>query len=482
MPESFLIFIPALPEMLLMAGAIALFFVPASGRHAFACALLTGVLLLTCQDRNTELDIFENMDPTFSVTTFSGMFIIDCFIKIQKTIICAWALLYMFTSISKKQFVFNHNDLFCIFTIIIGSMFALSANDFKLLFIGCELISFATIVFLKVSDKNVILKIFIVHGIGSALFLFGASIFYSIFQTTDFSLLISKLLVIRPTISSHPFVFLAMFFIVIASFAKILFCPFHGLCTELSEKIEWPIFIFINFISNLVCLSVLVRLFILFNCGAFKNIFLIAGEVGMALGFLNALRQNQIKNILACHTIGTVGMLFVGFATSYTNIVSSLLFILATHGLSLLILLGAALFIQRYGGRLITLSNLPFIRSRSPIAAFLLGFGILSLVNLPPLPGFIPFLVFAKNFVEEGAFVTLGSVIFFKLMSMSVGVNIVRTLIASNKEGQAVSTMYPIITMCTVAILTMLAIYADDVLNIFMLSETTLKCYEYRLR
>jgi NADH:ubiquinone oxidoreductase subunit 2 (subunit N) len=471
MPELLQIFAPAASEILLMLGSVCLFFVPAP--RAFACALLVGALILVCEDTNIGLNMFEDhLDPTMRVTTFSGMFIVDCFAKIQKIVICVWTYIYILTL--KKSYSISPTELFFVLLTVIGGMLALSANDFTLLFFGCEFVSLGSIILFK--DKSIIEKVFIAFGVGSALFLFGVAIFYGMFNTTNFSLLSSKLMVSKISIETHPFAFFAISLIILGFFAKTLYWPFHGLNTEAAEKTELPTFTFWNFLQNLLTFSVLIRLFILFNCSAIRNIFLFTGMIGMILGFFSALRQNQIKNILASHSVGTMGMLQVGFATSYTNVISSSFFLLAVYGLSLLVFIGSILFIQERGSKILTVNNLSLVQSYSPVGAFVLGFGALSLVSLLPFPGFVPFFTFVQNFVEESAYVLLTVVVALKLASMIVGIKIVRALLFVGERTAHVPT-FPAISACLCGILTICEIYADKFINVFMLAEATMKYY-----
>jgi NADH:ubiquinone oxidoreductase subunit 2 (subunit N) len=471
---------PAIPETLLIVGAIALLLIPPNARYIYGCALLLLVVAFACQDQNPGLDIFQSMDPTSSVTTFSGMFVVDCFIKIQKIVLCVWGLIYLLITHERNKNVLTGVGLFSFLIMLVGGMCLLSANDFRTLFLGSELLAFATIAFLNSNDKNLTFKVFIIQGVGSALYLFGSAILYGVSQTTDFSLLISKLLETNPSAQYNPFVCLAIILILLGGLTKMLFVPFHSVFMETSEKEEWPIFTAINFISSTVYMSVLMRLFVSFNCDAFKPMLLIIGELGMGLGFLNALRQSQIRNIIASQTIGTAGMLLVGFGVSYSNIVSSGQFILFMHGLSCLAVYACVSFAQRHSGPIVTVSHLATVRSRSPVTAVVLGFSVLNLMNMPPFPGFIPLLFFAKNLIEERAFITLGSVMLCKIMCMYVGIKIVKSLMICGK-GSRVRSL-PIAATCTVAVLICAMVLAGKVFNTFMLSETALKCYEYRFR
>lgn len=498
MSESFLIFLPVIPEMILMIGSVGLFLfslIPSLTscprylffRNFLLGSLLMGVLLTLLYDFNEGLNVLNTktwIDTSLRETTFSGMFVVDWFIKVIKIIICSWMALFLMIVLHKQSDFFDDETLFCILMAMLGGMYALSANDFKLLFIGIEFVSVSSLILLKVYGKSnssdIVFRVFIIYGLGSSLLLFGASILYGIYGTTDFSLLIGKFLEAKPTLYNSLF-FLSIIFIILGFFSKMLIFPFQGLYKEVAEKVEMVVFIFINFIPRFIIFSVMLRLFILFNCESFKNIFLIFGYLGMIFGFMGTLRQNQIKNILACYAIGNMGMIFIGFSISYTNAIPSIFFLFILSALALLTFMSALLYVRRHGQKVITLNDLSFIRRQSPMAAFVVGFSILSFVNFPPFPGFIPFVAFMQNFVLEEAYITLSVVIFFKLISINVGIKVIRSLMAYNalttEPLRSRKTFVPLLILGLCLLLIFLAIYADSVINIFSLSETTLKCY-----
>ncbi|MDR0631104.1 MAG: hypothetical protein LBF66_00840 [Holosporales bacterium] len=471
MPELFLIFIPAAPEMLLMIGAACLFVVPRMAQRAYFYVLFSCVLVLLLQDRNIGLNVIEGkLDPTASSTTFSGMFIVDCFTKIQKLTVCAWTLLYVLITSKFKKFC--GDELFGIATIVFGSMLAISANDFMLLFLGYEFISFGTIVFLKSNDKEILINVFTMLGIGTALILFGTSIFYGVFGTTDFSVLSTNMA------EKQPFTNVAVVLLLMGLFAKSLYLPAHGLCIEAAEKTDLSAFILVSFVSNLTTFSTMGRIVTLFRSEPVVHALLLFGFFGMALGLLGVIRHSQIKNILACHLIGTVGMLHFGLGALRLSSISSSLTLLAVYGLSLLVFLGGTLLIERQCGKIVTLNDLLRIHNKSPWGMFLLVFGILNLFNVLPTPGFIHFFTFTMNFVDSEAFAPLWIVLTLKTISMAAGLKFVQALvIRSGDAPHANATPFPTLAVVISLALVVWAVYSDSISNVFMLAETTLKCF-----
>ncbi|MDR2464041.1 MAG: hypothetical protein LBD36_00265 [Holosporales bacterium] len=483
MLEIFSICYPALPEIILMIGSVCVLFCPNINRviqYIFVCALLGCTVCLLVYSKNVGPNNFQSwINLNANVTTFAGMFISDLSINTTKIMLCIWGLLYLLVVIHSKYFILSNHELFYTLAITLGSMIAFSANDFMLLFISIELISFSIIFLInKQCENRAIFNIFIAYGAGSAFFLFGSALFYGIYQTTNFTLLVEKLSFTKLTIMENPLIFFAITLVTFGLLAKMLFCPFHKLYIAAVEKIDLPQFIFIVFLSNFVYFLIIIRLFVIFKCESFKIIFLILGMLGMFAGFWGAFKQNIIKNIIALHTLGTTGMLFVGFFASYTNIIASSLFIFIVLGLSILILLRGLLFIRKFDRELITIKDLQFIKNEPLPATFTLGLGTLTFVNVPPFPGFIPFFIFAKNFVADCAYTTLYTIVLFKIISTLTGINIVSSLVSSeNTKMSHTLTSSHVATLCACSTLIILTIYAEKVINLVTLVETIFKGY-----
>jgi proton-translocating NADH-quinone oxidoreductase chain N len=123
------------------------------------------------------------------------------------------------------------------------------------------------------------------------------------------------------------------------------------------------------------------------------------GAANMLLGNLIALKQTQVKRLLAFSSVAHVGYMLVGLGV--TAVVGSTagaqggFFHMLNHGLmkALAFLAAGALLygLHRAGGRhdALTVEDLAGAAQRYPIAALSLSLALLSLGGLPPLSGFM---------------------------------------------------------------------------------------------
>ncbi len=123
------------------------------------------------------------------------------------------------------------------------------------------------------------------------------------------------------------------------------------------------------------------------------------GAVNILLGNLMALRQTQVKRLLAYSSIGHVGYMLAGFGIAMAFGIPAGaqggFFHLITHALMkglAFLAAGAlmyALYISKHNHQSLTVSDLDGASRRYPVIAFCFSIAVLSLGGLPPLAGFM---------------------------------------------------------------------------------------------
>lgn len=502
---------PALPEWVLVTG-ILLSFAGTQSRAAthrsypvvrmfLSLAILSGVIAALLYDSAGGLNLFRQglgLDISLRTFAFGRLFGSDVCAKLLKLTLCSWTLVYMI-GVSADLFGCRLEDQkmrlippeLLLFFALLGGMLTLSAQDFRLLFIGTELVSLATLILLKMFERpsagDGVFRVFVLNSVGAALILFGAALIGGLYGTTDFGALAAHFRMIPPSFYS-PFLFLAFALITFGFFAKLRLFPFHGLAMEVAEGAERPLFPFLTFLPRFVFFAALLRVFGVLNAGRFCGIFLIFGVLGTFFAVFSLSRQNRIQPLLACLTLGQSGLLMIGFAVASTNVLPSLFFAMILHALAMLGVIGTLLWVQRQGPKIMTLDDLAFVKQRSSAAAVILGLSVLSLVGFPLSPGFVPFLVFVQNLVLERAVGAMVFVVLAKGVMFGTGVRMVRAMVApcanKNPSEQGAPERFPVPWKEAVICggMVTLVIAADRVLTYFSLVETTLEWYSQDTR
>jgi proton-translocating NADH-quinone oxidoreductase chain N len=137
------------------------------------------------------------------------------------------------------------------------------------------------------------------------------------------------------------------------------------------------------------------------------------GALNMLGGNLLALRQTQIKRMLAYSSIAQVGYMLLGFGTAIAagqaSGAQAAFFHLFSHGLAkALAFLAVGALLYALGRHRLTISELSGACRRYPLASFVLSLALLSLAGLPPLAGFMSkWQIFAAGFGARDTLINL---------------------------------------------------------------------------
>ncbi len=150
--------------------------------------------------------------------------------------------------------------------------------------------------------------------------------------------------------------------------------------------------------------------------GGWGELLMAVGALNMLVGNLLALRQTQVKRLLAFSSIAQVGYMLVGLGIAvYAGNLAGAeggLFHLLNHALMkglAFLAAGAflyALFQARGDHQPLTIADLAGAAKRYPLAAFTLSIGLLGLGGFPPLAGFMSkWQIFVAGFQTQNVWI-----------------------------------------------------------------------------
>lgn len=117
--------------------------------------------------------------------------------------------------------------------------------------------------------------------------------------------------------------------------------------------------------------------------------------ITMVYGALMALRQDDIKRLMAYSSISQMGYILLGIASVQAQGVSGSMFHYLSHGMGkgILFMVAGIIIVQAHGTR--SISKLGGLAKRMPLTATAAMIGFLTILGVPPTSGFISeFLIF----------------------------------------------------------------------------------------
>ncbi|ACA18745.1 proton-translocating NADH-quinone oxidoreductase, chain N [Methylobacterium sp. 4-46] len=391
---------PALPELILALGALALILYGAFRGERSAEGVTVGAIIVLI------VALFSVLTQPFAakVTTFNGSFVVDPFARVMKalTLIGSLAALLLAQDLFNRARIARFEYPILIVLSSIGMLIMASANDLIGLYLGLELQSLAAYVIASfhrddVRSTEAGLKYFVLGALSSGMLLYGASLVYGFTGSVSFPGIVTAL---RETQVNLGLV-LGIVFVAAGVAFKLAAVPFHMWTPDVYEGAPTPVTAFFASAPKMAAMAMTVRVFV----GAFpgvveewRQIMVFIAIASMLLGSFAAIGQRNLKRLMAYSSIGNVGYALIGLAAGTEEGVRGVVIYMAIY---LAMTLGAFAIILalRRGNRMFdTIDDLSGLSRTHPWLAFCLAMMMFSLAGIPPLAGF-----FAKFYVFAAA-------------------------------------------------------------------------------
>lgn len=126
------------------------------------------------------------------------------------------------------------------------------------------------------------------------------------------------------------------------------------------------------------------------------NILFVFGVVGMILGSVDAIRENNIRRMIAYSSVAQIGYIYMGFGLCTTEGIVASLYHIVSHAATKSLLFVAASGITDASGDSTDFFDLTGAGYRNKLAGIAFTVGSLSMVGFPMFAGFISKLLFAQ--------------------------------------------------------------------------------------
>ena len=391
-------FAPALPEILLAAGALALVLIGAfRGEKSFGLINTLAFLMLAF------VGVLIAMQDAATVSAFNGAFISDSFGRFMKIAVLIGSAVTLMISGDYLKATGSQQFEFPILVALstLGMLLMISAGDLIALYLGLELSSLALYVVASFNRDSVKsteagLKYFVLGALSSGMLLYGASLVYGMTGSVSFSGIAS---VLKDGTSLG--VIFGLVFILAGLAFKISAVPFHMWTPDVYEGAPTPVTAFFAAAPKIAAMALLVRVVeqaFPHITGQWQQIIVFIAIASMGLGAFAAIGQQNIKRLLAYSSIGHVGFALVGLSAGTAGGVEGVAIYMAIYLVTTLGTFGCVLAMRREGGYVEDIDDLAGLSKTHPIMAFILAMLMFSLAGIPPLAGF-----FAKWYVFVAA-------------------------------------------------------------------------------
>ena len=279
-----------------------------------------------------------------------------------------------------------------------GAVVMAQANDLIVIFLGLEILSIALYIMVgfRLRDglsREAAFKYFILGGFSSAVFLYGVALVYGATGSTN-------LLKIGSFLSSHVLindgVLLFGIALILVGFGfKISAVPFHVWSPDAYQGAPTSVTGYMAAMAKIAAFAALLRvLTVAFHLQLeyWRPIVIALAVLSLVFGAIFALRQREIKRMLAYSSINHAGFILLGVLAATSGGVRDSLFYLAAYSVMVIGTFGLLSLIQADAGKTegsIALSDLRGLGRRRPAVATLLAILVLAQAGAPFTSGFI---------------------------------------------------------------------------------------------
>jgi NADH-quinone oxidoreductase subunit N len=340
-------------------------------------------------------------------TLFFGVLALDRMAVFFKCFLILTSFLVLLAAPGSKELSQRHMGEF--YALLLGVTLAMlllaSSIDMLMLYLSLEMVSLGSYVmvgYLKNDRQSneASLKYLLFGAVATGSMLYGMTILYGLTGTT-------KIAVIREVLT-HNFetghnsvMLLVSTALILAGFGfKTAAVPFHFWCPDVYTGAPTPVTAFLSVAPKAAGFAILIRFFftgLSSQAGSgywthlsfvdWRLLVLIISVVTMTLGNIAALRQDNMKRMLAYSSIAHAGYIFMGAVVLTSQGLQSVLVYLITY---LFMNLGAFLIVIEIFNKTgsFDMNDYRGLYRRSPFLTISMTIFMLSLMGIPPFAGF----------------------------------------------------------------------------------------------
>ena len=350
---------------------------------------------------------------------------------------CIFAMAILVVQLSSRESVCGQVSEYYSLLLLatLGMGFVMTSENLLCAFVALELVSLSLYALTALWRRNrpsseAALKYFAFGGVSSAFLLFGLSYIYGITGSLEIRLIVGSCssMPVLP-----PLLLVGWLLMLVGLGFKIAAAPFHAWAPDVYQNAPTPVAAWVatgSKIAATVLLVTLLKPVIEAQEGSPLRIPLGVALSGLAVvamigGNLAALRQTNLKRLLAYSSIANAGYLLVGLVALNHDGRTATLFYVLVYSMATL---GAFSVVSIIGGRLGRDAEINDFRGcwkTMPAMAGLMFFFILSLAGIPPLAGFIGkyYLFFAA--INGHADILSWSEGWYWLVALALGMSVV---------------------------------------------------------
>jgi NADH-quinone oxidoreductase subunit N len=342
-------------------------------------------------------------------TGFSGTVETSAFTVFFHVLICGVVLAALLLSLDTLPEKSHHQGEFYALIVFgaVGMCLLTGAVELLVVFIALEISSIATYVLAGYRKETArgpeaAIKYFLLGSFATAFLLYGIALIFGATGTTQ----IYEIAQLAPTAQNHSFIVTGMGLMLVGILFKVSAVPFHVWTPDVYEGAPSPVVALMSTAPKAAAFALLLR--VVYEMlpslrSVWEPLLWVVAVLSMTVGNLAALRQQNVKRMLAYSSIAHAGYLLAAFAALGSSGIAAASFYTAAYAAMNVGIFAVITVASGYDEKLPLIGDFRGLIYRSPLLGSLLVFFLASLVGIPFTGGFFGKLNSFSAAAESGA-------------------------------------------------------------------------------
>ena len=421
---------------------------------------LVAILGLTVSEYNMPASFYGNMIAVnnFSVT-FSSLFIV----------------LTIFLVTLSHNFYENHptklSDFIAIKIFLLsGAVAMVSFGNLAMFFLGIEVLSISLYILAASSRMNLKsneagMKYFLMGSFASGIILFGICMIYGAMGTFD----ITEISQLSRSAELPVWFPIGIILLTIGMFFKIAAVPFHFWAPDVYEGSPALTTATMSTLAKVVAMATLFKLLTAMNAEIsyqYQIVVVIVSIASMTVGNIMALKQANVKRMLAFSGISHAGFMLMTLLSATTS-ASSLLYYASAYSLAGIAAFAVILYVCKNQDNE-DIANFHGLGKTNPLLAAVLTGALLSMAGIPVFAGFFAKLNLFSQTIQSGWLVLVIAAVINSIISVGYYFKLILAMYTKDSNENRTGIPILIYGVAIIAILLNLAIglFPSLVLNL----------------
>lgn len=414
----------------------------------------------------------HSIEPLFTIDVYSLFFLGIIIISALLITLLSYDYIKQLQGVREEYYII-------LFTSALGASLLAVANHFILLFLGIETLSISLYILIAFQrSKNTSIeagiKYLILASVSSAFLLFGMALIYTASGTMQFNKIVTGLNNISGL--SLPVIF--GFSLMLAGIGfKLALGPFHMWTPDVYQGAPAPVSAFIATVSKGAVMAVLIRFF--FNISGFNNHFLIIiisciAILSMFVGNLLAIRQKNIKRLLAYSSIANMGYLIIILLIGSDKGIQASVFYLISYFITTIGAFGVITLLSTCKGEAEKIEDYKGLFWKRPGIAIVFTLSLLSLAGIPVTAGFVGKFYLIFEGMKAGLMVLVFSMIINSVIGLYYYLRVITSLFSAPGDTKLPPlSITGIISLAVIALsILILGVYPGWLIGVIMKAVT----------